>query len=207
MKELLKRILPEKLIWFLVNLVPPKPFLSDISQTERIVEYPWVYQHLPKQGKILDVGASGSFFAHSLASLGYEVEALDWKLNLPTHPNMLTIVSDIYKMDSNNKYDAITCISALEHIALRIDYHKVVDKLLKMLNPNGVLLITVPCGKEKMLKGYKVFDVNTFQDSEYFKRLKHGVWTKATKEEVANNDMKDKEEEKSIMCSQIRRVK
>ena len=205
MKKLLKKILPEKLIWWLGSIFPAKPFLSDVAGSERLVEYGWVYNNLPKSGTILDIGASGSWFAHSLASLGYSANAVDWKKTKSTHPNLHCIQNDIAKLREPILYDAITCISALEHIALRENYVHIIQNLQKYLKPDGILLVTVPCGVPKNLNGFVVFSVDAFEDADYFKLIKKGIWVKVDKDKVSKVNHENKDEVQAIMCARIRR--
>jgi len=203
-KKILKKILPEKLIWKIGKLFPTKPFLSDIAGTERIVEYAWVLQKLPEEGSILDVGCSGSMFAKMLASLGYNVVGADMRNIEMEHPNFT-----FYNGDASNVeglFDVITCISTIEHTALIPGAEKrLLASLMRLLKPDGCIIITVPCGIPVILNGYKVFGVNDFHDSCYFKRVTKGIWMKAEKEEVANVMMKNKDEVKAISCTVIKK--
>lgn len=204
-KQVLKRILPEKFVWWLGNTFPPKPFMYDIAQTERIIEYGWAYRNLPPTGTVLDVGASGSMFAHSLASMGYNVTTLDWKKPKSTHPNICYIQKDLMLYNPLGKFDVVTCISTLEHIALRVDWQKVVEKMLSFLQPDGILLITVPCGFPKVLNGFKVFHPGSFKDCEYFKRLSKGVWVKTDLcwDLALHVNMQNKDEVTAILCTKL----
>jgi hypothetical protein len=204
-KKFLKKVLPIKVQWFICNILPKKLFLADIADTERLVEYPWVYARLPKSGRILDIGSSGSYFTHSLASLGYDVYALDKKIVKPTHPDIKIVKKYIEEYETDIRFDAITCISTLEHIAIDSDYKECVNKLMTLLKPNGSLFITVPCGKPKMLPGYKVFSIDDMPLGDYFK--KDGkVWNKATEEQIVDIDMNQEDGVLSIICVEIKNV-
>jgi len=204
-KKFLKRVLPEKLIWKLNAMFPAKPFLSDISNTERIVEYAWAIQQLPKEGYILDVGCSGSMFPKMLASLGYSVIGADMRDSKIEHPNFIFYHGNVCDF-IGCKFDAITCISTLEHTALREgEYERTIKKLKEMLKPNGVILITVACGVPAMLNGYRVFGVDEFENAEYFKGVRKGIWVKSSKREVSKVVMKNKDEVKAIVCAIIKK--
>jgi len=198
MKKFLKRVLPERLIWQIGKTFPAKPFLSDIANTERLVEYGWVLQNLPKTGKILDVGCSGSYFSKQLASLGYKVTGTDMRNINIQHPNFTPFYGNATYV--NELFDAIVCISTLEHTALvpGAEY-ALIKNLKKIVKSSGSILVTVPCGVPAMLNGYKVFSVDELPRGEYFVR-KEGCWVKSTKEEVSKVEMKNKDEVKAIAC-------
>src|SRR4030081_2990637 len=58
--------------------------------TERIVEVPFVLQHLclPEHSRLLEFGCSQSLVSLQLASLGYEVSAVDIEDYPFSHPNL-----------------------------------------------------------------------------------------------------------------------
>ena len=200
-KAFLRKVLPIKLIWFLGNFIKYKPFLSDVASSERIVEYGWVLQHLPKSGFILDVGCTGSMFSQQMASLGYKVTGVDRKDYDLVHPNFgfaHCMAEDITKC---TKFDAITCVSTMEHTAIREgEYDRTLKALLGMLSYKGVLLMTVPCGVPKMFRGHRVFGVNEIPDGDYFISVRKGMWVKATKEAVSMVNMTERDYVKAIAC-------
>ena len=198
-KAFLRKVLPIKLIWFLGNFIKYKPFLSDVASSERIVEHAWVLQHLPKKGVILDVGCTGSLFSQQMASLGYEVVGVDRKECDIDHPYFTFF--NCMAEDIHLKFDAITCVSTMEHTAIREgEYERTLKALLGMLNPNGVLLMTVPCGVPKMFRGHRVFGVNEIPDGDYFISVRKGMWVKATKEAVSMVNMTERDYVASIAC-------
>ena len=198
-KAFLRKVLPIKLIWFLGNFIKYKPFLSDVASSERIVEYGWVLQHLPKKGVILDVGCTGSLFSQQMASLGYEVVGVDRKECDIDHPYFTFF--NCMAEDIHLKFDAITCVSTMEHTAIREgEYERTLKALLGMLNPNGVLLMTVPCGVPKMFRGHRVFSVDELPDGDYFISVRKGMWVKATKEAVSMVNMTERDYVKAIAC-------
>ena len=198
-KEFLRKVLPIKLIWFLGNFIKYKPFLSDVASSERIVEYGWVLQHLPKKGVILDVGCTDSLFSQQMASLGYEVVGVDRKECDIDH-TYFTFFNCMAE-DIHFKFDAITCVSTMEHTAIREgEYERTLKALKGMLNPNGVLLMTVPCGLPKMFRGHRVFGVNEIPDGDYFMSVRKGMWVKATKEAVSMVNMTERDYVASIAC-------
>ena len=147
----------------------PKPFLWDIAQWERIVEYGWVLRELgtcKRCSTILDVGYWGTMFPIMLASLGYKVVGIDIRSYTYLHPNFSFIQGDILKRSllSNYRFDVIIMVSTLEHVgilhhtdeSLDLDAdRKALQILSEVLNDQGIILITIPVGRAKILKRYK----------------------------------------------------
>jgi len=133
----------------------------------RIVESPLVYRLLDSDAKkILDLGCYGSAIALSLASLGFEVTAIDLREYPFKHPNLKSIHGDFfYNNFSNNCFDAVTCISMLEHI--NSSKKRFMQEILRVLKKGGQCLLSFPTKvpssdfipKEKipeLLQGFKV---------------------------------------------------
>lgn len=62
----------------------------------RVVEYAWAINRLElTRGRVLDVGSVGSKLPIELASLGYEVCAMDIRKYTLKHPHMDFILADV----------------------------------------------------------------------------------------------------------------
>jgi len=88
---------------------------------ERAAEVPYVFRGLAglePGARILDVGATESLVAFSLASLGYEVTAIDPRPYGLAHPRLRAIVGTIEEWDEDGQFDAVVCLSTIEHIGL-----------------------------------------------------------------------------------------
>ena len=166
---------------------------------ERVVEIPWTIKNLDqiKNSKILDAGCTLNF--------DYLIKRIIKNKNHITFVNLFpernTFKSDFvsYKhrdiLELNyaeNTFDAITCISVLEHIGfdnsmydfnntkknfeINSDlYKKVFLKFNMLLKPNCWLYLTFPFGKKMSFNNYQQFnidDVNIMLDNfapkEYF---------------------------------------
>jgi len=131
--------------------------IYDFHPTERIVEYAFVHEKIPFNGKgkkVLDIGSGASGLSLELASKGYHVYALDVNLNsvLPfvKHPNLEFIRGDIRKTLWEDAYfDFITCVSVLEHIGPlenTKDDMIALQEIRRILKNDGQLILTVPFG-------------------------------------------------------------
>lgn len=119
----------------------PPPF------NERFVEYAFVLKKLseiyPKT--VLDVGTGTTPLPSIIQTSGSKVVAIDnivdyWPDGM-VNKHFYVINEDITRTKMNDRFDAITCISVLEHID-RFD--DAISNMSKLLNPGGLLLLTCP---------------------------------------------------------------
>lgn len=148
------------------------------SVNERIVEVPYVLRAtagLEPGARILDVGAAESTLALSLASLGYEVVALDPRGYPLTHPKLRAESSPIEAWETAEPFDAVLCVSTIEHIGAG-DYgdepgpegadERALRKIHELTKPGGMLVLTAPLGRdgyersrlEELLESWDVTD-------------------------------------------------
>lgn len=151
--------------WFLISqFIPP---LHDLPGS-RIVEYAWVLRNLNlDRGTILDIGPGYSKFPILLASCGFKTYAIDIRDYPHTHPNLTLVKGDVRDNNlflNNDQFDAITCISTLEHIDPDdVDNGdiKATMKMKDLLKPQGRLLLTVPFSKEYAIRdGERKYDMD-----------------------------------------------
>ena len=94
--------------------------------------------------KILDVGAGRGLVARMLAEEGFDVSACDVSsdsVNLLRQQGLVSFVFDLEEDELEQKYDAIFCMEVLQYLRYP---EKTVSKLKAALNPNGMLIISVP---------------------------------------------------------------
>ena len=125
---------------------------------ERVVETPYVFRQLasvPVGASVLDVGATESLVAISLASLGYHVTAIDPRPYPLEHRDLTTVVARIEDWEHEGTFDAIVCVSTIEHIGLgaygepanenRVDL-AAMQRMHKLVKPGGFLVLTTRFG-------------------------------------------------------------
>lgn len=172
------------------------------SVNERIVEIPYVLRALhsvPPGGRVLDVGANESTLALSLAALGYRVTALDLSAYPLEHPLLEPVVSPIEDWRTNERFDAIVCLSTVEHIGIAAYGAEAasgsditaVARMRDLVAGDGVLVLTTPFGAgadtletervydrdalERLLEGWKIEDLSVaVQDSQLVWRPAEG---------------------------------
>jgi 2-polyprenyl-3-methyl-5-hydroxy-6-metoxy-1,4-benzoquinol methylase len=136
---------------------------------ERIAETAYAFRALSgvePGGKILDVGASESTVALSLASLGYAVTAIDPRPYALSHPRLRVVVGSIEEWDPGERFAAVLCISTLEHIGTgeyvqRVDANADADALRRLhalTELGGLLILTTPYGDAQDAEGARVYD-------------------------------------------------
>jgi len=94
--------------------------------------------------KILDVGAGRGLIARMLAEGRFDVSACDVSsdsVNLLRQQGLVSFVFDLEEDELEQKYDAIFCMEVLQYLRYP---EKTVSKLKTALNPNGMLIISVP---------------------------------------------------------------
>jgi 2-polyprenyl-3-methyl-5-hydroxy-6-metoxy-1,4-benzoquinol methylase len=94
--------------------------------------------------KILDVGAGRGLIARMLVEKGFDVSACDVSsdsVNLLRGQGLVSFVFDLEADELEQKYDAIFCMEVLQYLRYP---EKTVAKLKAALNPDGILVISVP---------------------------------------------------------------
>jgi 2-polyprenyl-3-methyl-5-hydroxy-6-metoxy-1,4-benzoquinol methylase len=170
-------------LWFNAPVeVEHKPGAVETKQvSERIAEVPYVFRALaglPSGARILDVGAAESTVALSLASLGYEVIALDPRPYPLSHPRLRSVQALVEEWEADEPFDAVICLSTIEHVGLAAygqEQHEQADlaamrRLHELTKPGGRLVLTVPFGE------YSVDSFERTYDREHLDELLHG-WT------------------------------
>ncbi len=125
--------------------------------SERIAEIPYAFRAIGKLdagATILDVGAAESTVALSLASLGYEVTALDPRPYPLSHPRLRSVEGRVEDWDTPDTFDAVICLSTIEHVGLPAYGQEpqpgadlaAMRRIHELSRPGAVLVLTVPFG-------------------------------------------------------------
>lgn len=134
---------PKKLWHFLQAEIDP----AFAKRAQLIFEE--ILKNKPK--KILDAGCGRGFYSHALSFLPFikEISAVDINADYLKIAKKNTkdkkvkfYKSSIYSLPfPNNYFDCIICSEVLEHLS---DEKKALKELKRVLNKNGIILITVP---------------------------------------------------------------
>lgn len=116
-------------------------------RNERPIEYGFALQSLrdacPRT--VLDVGTGTTAFPSLLRSCGYLVTAIDnvedyWPKGM-FNRHWHVMHNDIRRPSLTERFDAITCLSVLEHIP---EHAEAVRGMFSLLKPGGSLILTCP---------------------------------------------------------------
>jgi SAM-dependent methyltransferase len=129
-----------------------------VEVNERVAEVPYVYRALARLepgARVLDVGASESTVALSLACLGYDVTAIDIRPYPLAHPRLRTVVGAIEEWNGDGSFDAVLCLSTIEHVGLAAygaERKEGADlaamrRLHELTVPGGLLVLTTRFGR------------------------------------------------------------
>ena len=140
------------------------------TANERAAEVPYVFRGLAglePGARILDVGATESIVAFSLASLGYEVTAIDPRPYGLDHPHLQTVVGTIESWEHNEQFDAVVCLSTIEHVGLAAygvgagddgADRAAMRRMRELTVPGGRLLLTTRYGKAAVGEHERTYD-------------------------------------------------
>jgi len=143
---------------------------------ERSVEIPWLVTSLGKPAHVLDVGAAHARYLEAMLKAGAEIIALDTH-PFTTSPDVRVCLGDAADLPDEwlNRFDLVTCISALDHIGLEAygnpadpgALEKSAREMWRVLQPGGRLLLTVPFGRDQVTShpggGQRVFGMPALQ--------------------------------------------
>ncbi len=182
---------------------------------ERVVEYPWVFSRLKKSDMtILDAGSSLNhpdiLNLPLLSNRELTLVTLADEGRFPTRTKVIYSYQDLRHLDVRDEFfDAIICISTLEHVGMdntflyttddakkendAQGYLTAVQEFKRVLKGGGTLYLTMPFGKHRNHGWFQVFDGRMVtklmaefsgQKSEkvFFKYTSHG-WKYAKEED------------------------
>lgn len=136
---------------------------------ERIAEIPFVFRELsrlPRRSRIIDVGSAESSVALSLATLGYDVTAVDPRGYGFAHPCLTEQRVGLAQLDDADPFDAAIVLSVIEHVGIEhYEQHdgagadrELMRSLRDLVRPGGVLLLTTPFGKSRDAGFQRIYD-------------------------------------------------
>jgi 2-polyprenyl-3-methyl-5-hydroxy-6-metoxy-1,4-benzoquinol methylase len=127
---------------------------SPPTVNERPVEYAFALRWLGeiRAQHVLDVGSGGASWPQLLATCGFSVTAIDrmlgyWQgafFNRHYH----VVQDDITQTALRERFDAVTCLSVLEHIQ---DHPAAMRGMFGLLRPGGHIVLTVPFNRDVYL--------------------------------------------------------
>jgi len=183
-----------------------KVFDPGMVTTERVVEYPFIYQNLAGvAGPILDIGCAHSGLPIALASCGYVVIGIDILPYPYRHPNLRAVRGDAVRCPfAAGSFGAVLAISAIEHIGLghygdptaSVGDREVVREIARILRPGGRAILTVPFGRALTDDFKRVYDPPRLRElltplvplRIQYAWSREGLWTPCAEAEAATAD-------------------
>lgn len=181
-------------------------FEPGMVTTERVVEYPFVFENLKNvRGPVLDVGCCHSRLPIALASRGYHVVGLDFQPYIFRHPCLQAIRGDLMALPfAPASFDAVVAVSVIEHIGIghygepeaTAGDVRAVRQLARTLKRGGRLILTVPFGVSLTNHWMRVYDSRRLamlceavrSESIEFALARSGVWRPSSREEAQTVD-------------------
>jgi 2-polyprenyl-3-methyl-5-hydroxy-6-metoxy-1,4-benzoquinol methylase len=120
------------------------------SDNERPAEYSFALRQLtlavPRPTTVLDVGTGRSSWPHLLYNCGFETTAIDnvtdyWPSDMVNRHWPVLDVDVTQRGSLKQTFDAVTCISVLEHIH---SFDDAMRNMAEALRPGGLLILTSP---------------------------------------------------------------
>ena len=146
---------------------------------ERIVEYPWIFSRLPKEGNIFDAGSTlnkevliKSPYLNERELIIYTL----WMDRIAMYPNVSFLLGDLRNIIlRDNVIDTLVCISTLEHVGYTYEYKTysksnpwpnaepdsyldAIREFSRVVKPGGHFLLTIPFGKYERHGWLQQFD-------------------------------------------------
>ena len=126
---------------------------------ERIAEIPYAFgalAALPPGSRILDVGCAESTVALSLATMGWQVTAVDPRGYPYAHPYLDVVTGYVCDLPDEPVFDAVLLLSTIEHIGIGAYGETVAedaDLVLmtdarRRLKPGGLVVLTTPVARQ-----------------------------------------------------------
>jgi 2-polyprenyl-3-methyl-5-hydroxy-6-metoxy-1,4-benzoquinol methylase len=142
---------------------------------ERPIEYRFALDCLARvrPRSVLDVGTGTTSWPHLLSGCGFVTTAIDNMRDYWDHQmvnrHWTVLDFDITQPgEFHGPFDAVTCISVMEHIE---NHEAAIQNMLNLLAPSGLLIITTPYNHSTYCPNvYKLPDVLYGQDQPYICR-------------------------------------
>lgn len=126
-KVVIERFGRQGLVGWLMQKYGQNVSSADLLISERIIELPTLQQWMGRvfskpQGSVLEIGHVASSTSVELASMGFEVTAIDLRKYPFVHKNLQSIQGDFLKVEFDKKFDCIFSLSTIEHFGISKRY-------------------------------------------------------------------------------------
>ena len=211
---MIKRKLESKLFKILRKLALRFSFESDplsIPLTgDRCIEYAFVIKSLVRLDKnrykkVLDIGCFASSLTTIIKEIGFTVDGIDLSPSPYIYEGVNYMQDNFLSVDLKDSFYDVVVFSTIEHIGPGGRYGspsiedgdiKALEKVKQILNPDGILILTIPYGKEKTIKPlHRVYNKNSkllkyaydnfeVMIEEFYKNNPENIWVKCKEDEA-----------------------
>jgi SAM-dependent methyltransferase len=187
-------------------------FESNPLTGDRCIEFAFVIKSLVSLDKdigikkVLDIGCFASPLTTIINEIGFTVDGIDLSPSPYIYEGVNYMQDDFLSVDlKDSLYDVVVLCSTVEHIGLSGRYSspsirggdiKALEKVKQILNPHGILILTIPYGKEKTIKPlHRVYNKNSkllkyaydnfeVMIEEFYKNNQENIWIKCKEDEA-----------------------
>ena len=151
----------------ILNCPDPEYWTTDYESQGRVyqemkkrvdVQKEWIKKLFDPAEMILDIGCGFGRQAFWMAKAGYNITGIDTsgtfvklaeKLFEKHHLTGNFIYSDVYNMDSNEKFKQVLLLDVLEHIP-PVQRIRFLERISQLMLPNGILFVSLPLVKDRL---------------------------------------------------------
>ena len=152
-------------------------FFENTVNVDMTVLYDAFLKYLPAQGKILDLGCGSGRDTKYFHDQGYQVEAVDYALELvqlaQSYTGLPIRYESFYDLKDWQSYDGIWACASLLHCE-RDELYNVMNRIVNALKITGICYLSFKYGTQDRVVNERAFtDLDEDQAQDLFKAFKH----------------------------------
>jgi len=152
-----------------INYVYAPSSVQVLNINERIAELPFTFGEVakvPPPARVLDIGSSESPVTLGLATLGYDVLAVDPRGYAFSHPNLSVAAVEAQELDDREPFDLVVMLSTIEHVGIGhyveadddVADLRVMERVAQLVRPGARLVLTTPFGVAAQDEVQRIYD-------------------------------------------------
>ena len=131
-------------------------------------------KYVPTGSKVLDVAAAQGNFSLKMAELGYQVtwndireELIDYIELKKEKGSIQYVPGNVFEVDFKEAFDCVLITEIIEHVAHPNEF---LEKISKLIKPDGIIIMTTPNGgyfRNKLPKFSEFNDPSLFEEIQF----------------------------------------